>query len=439
MIISITSLTFALTVTAVALAPQFKGQEASGDLSYTLTLDSVADVESKDGGNYHQINLKNNRFDMIGWSNAGGAFGNIKQTTFGSAPNQVTYPGLIYNRSIINGFTSLKVIFNGGKLFYKLSEYLMEDMDFDEANELTSGEAVVTSATDSFFVVYTNSSSAVNVDSIELTYKCDRSADATMSFDKSYATKYARSAAKNVVRYTDMVEFDNNPTNYTNNYSKGNHVSTDHDDAWYRWNGVRFDSSEAIGKHFELHTTIIGNISQVIDPTHYFHYAPWPQFQKKDVAPAGNEGWVMSYIGNDNYEPLGYNDPGRIKDDDYAKETYAGRFYTRYDYDELLDEWRFVDPDTNTVLDSDVKLREAYNAYTLPFWHVVFEVNGNNYAMYINGFKIDADTLFTTYSNEDIAINVMHFHAVNYGYAENLADPASAYHAAYTYPRFKVL
>ena len=108
------------------------------DLSYSMTLDQHSAVVEKDMGYYHQVTIKNNKFDIIGWTAADGKLGSIKKATYGG----YTWNGMIYNRSVINGFTDLTVNFSGGELNYLFTDFLMEDMSFTNGSPLTSGVAV---------------------------------------------------------------------------------------------------------------------------------------------------------------------------------------------------------------------------------------------------------------------------------------------------------
>ena len=197
-----------------------------GDLSYSMTLDSTSEVTSLDEGNIQQISIKNNKFDMIGYTAVSGKLGSIKKANYGS----YQYNGMIYNRSVINGFKSLTVNFSGGTLSYLFTDFLMEDMDFDGV-ALTSGVAV-NPAGKPYFLIYNESTTPVTIDSIELEYDCDASVDAGMIFNKNSTKGGARSYAKRSVFEDSFVTLENNPTKTTNNYSPGQTGDHTHPDVW---------------------------------------------------------------------------------------------------------------------------------------------------------------------------------------------------------------
>ncbi len=444
-ICAIVSLTITGGATLVAVLSNNSFLVRSLD-EYHMIFDSSCSVVSKDSGYYHQAEIKNNKIDIIGYSASSGNFVSIKQATYGEGDNAVTYPGMIYNRSIINGFTGLTVNYSGATLLYSFSEYLMEDMTYDTSHTIISGTKIVPPADSYYFIIWNNSTSLANISSIQLDYECDASGDSSMIFNKSFVLQGARSFGQNRVKEDSFLEFDNNPTKYQNNYSAYNAKHGDHKnyDEWYRWNGVRMDDSRLLGTHFELHTTIIGNISQMIDPDNYFHFAPWPEFEMEG-ATKETGGYVMTYIGNDNYEPLGHDSPDRIKTNSYGDESWAGRFYTIYGYDESLGDWAFFDPDTHYVLNNPlIAYRQAFEMYKLPFWHVVFVVDGDDCDVYINNFHIQSTYIFGTdndgqplYHGENLYVRYFQFHAVNFSHAAE--TDGTPYHACYTYPRVKAL
>lgn len=413
---------------------------------YSMLFDDSSNVVSKDSGYYHQAEIKNNKIDIIGYTSSSGNFASISEVTYGTGANAVTYPGMVYNRSIINGFIGLTVNYSGATLLYSFSEYLMEDMAYNTANTITNGTKIIPPVNSYYFTIWNPSSSASNITSIQIDYQCDNSGDSTMIFNKSSYAGGARSIGRNIVKDDSFLEFDNNPTKYQNNYSAYNKMTGGHThyDEWYRWNGYYMANSALLGTHFELHTTIIGNISQMIDPDNYFHFAPWPEFNFEGGSDETG-GYIMTYIGNDNYEPLGHDSPDRIKTNSYGDESYAGRFYTIYDYDSAVNNWTFYDPDTHYVLnDSTVTFRQAFETYKLPFWHVKFVVNGDDCDIYINNFHIQNTYIFgednndqPIYHGESIYVSKFQFHAVNFSHAAE--TDGTPYHAFYTYPRVKTL
>lgn len=406
-----------------------------GNAQYHILLDSDCEVETKDEGYLHQVNVKNNKIDMIGWSSTGGDFGSIKKDTYGS----FEYNGMIYNRSLINGFSSLTVTFSNGNLSYVFSDFLMENMDFD-GSPLVSGTPVNVPDNKAYFIIYNESTTPVNIDSIDITYTCDASVDASLIFNKNTPLGGARSLAKKTILDDNFVTIENNPTKSTNNYSTGSHGG--HNSSWYRFNGRYFTESEALGTEFSFGLTIAGNISQVVDETKYFHYNVWPQlgwYDQDNVLHSDANNYVQTYIGNDNYEPLG-KDHALRPSDPYAQSSYPGRFFTNYDwYDE---QWKFADPDVETIADGVTTFREAYEAYSLPFWFIRFDVylKDNNPAcdVSINGFKLfTQEDIFDDYdkvNTPDLVIHTFPMHVVNYG-IDDEGNPADSYTGCFTYPR----
>ena len=300
----------------------------------------------------------------------------------------------------------------------------------------------------------------------------------------------ARSVSSKVVLEDSFVELTNNPTKYNNNYSQGKHEGHANNDSWYRWNGQYFANSEQLGTEFTFGMTIMGEFSSWCDQSQYFHYNVWPQFTYGN---ANDRPWVQTYIGNDNYEPLGADHRLRPSDP-YAQNSFEGRFFTTYDFvsygyfciwdsvaekdlkdnggnvlhfateeaaQDYIDElalqdsshleiyedgtYEFLDPDTTMIPDPnhDLTMREAYNYVTLPFWFLKFHVylNNNNVAVcdiYINGLLIYAEQeLFDNYdtvNTPSISIYTLPMHLVNYG-VDTDANPADKYSGVFTYPR----
>ena len=488
-----TTVTASICLGVVMVAINRNDMFAKGELEYSITLNDKSAVKSKDMGYLHQITVKNNKFDMIGWSSEGGNLGSIKQDTYGD----YTYKGMIYNRSVINGFKQLTVKFSGGDLYYVFTDFLMEDMSFN-GTQLTSEVAVSVPNNEAYFLVYTSSTDPVDIDYVTVRYECDASVDASMIFNKDSTKGGARSVSSSSVFEDSFVTLTNNPTLHTNNYSTGKHDGHTNNDSWYRWNGRYFAYSGDLGTHFSFGTTIIGNISQVVgahteEADNYFHFGVWPQFTYGDTLDERKENaeYEMIYIGNDNYEPLGKDEALRPSDP-YTKQSYAGRFYTvfeNYEWhlwsdtaedeykeggvvkkfatvaearafikalpEEQKSDWvpyaydaKFLDPDTNTVVGGSTTLRQAYEAYTLPYWFVRFDVylaeNDIEEMVpycdaYINGFKIFSSEIFPsgydTDTNPGIHIHSLPMHVVNFG-KDIDGNPASKYEGTFTYPRF---
>ena len=438
LIIAATASIFSLGVAVFAVAQTYDEQYAgyADNQSYTIKLNSTSGVQSKEGGLFHQIDIRNNKFDMVGWSDQGGNFGSIKKATHGV--DNFVYNGMIYNRSAINGFESLKVTFTGGSLHYVFTDFLMENMDFNGA-ALTSGTAVEVPAGKAYFIVYNESETSTNIDSLEITYECDGTIDSQMIYNKNTTLGGARSVSKTTTREDSYITLENNPTKYTNNYSRGNHVSKAHDDSWYRWNGRYFTASEELGTDFTFAMTIMGEYGSMTDATKNFHYNVWPQFSYGNK---NDEPWVQTYIGNDNYEPLG--SAGALLPDSHTTYTYQGRFFGDYvqvgpgAYD-----WDFGNPDEMTLKDDPTTtLRQAYERYNLPFWFLKFHVylDGDNdpkIDITINGMLVYQDWIFSNYdtvNTPDIYITTLPMHLINYG-VDAEGNPDNSYTGSFTYPR----
>lgn len=436
-------------VTLVVATPLHNSFLLKGD-SFSMTLDSTSEVETKDEGYLHQITNKNNKFDMIGWTSVSGKLGSIKKATYGA----YQYSGMIYNRSVINGFSELTVNFDStqGDLYYLFTDFLMENMDFN-GNQLTSGSPVSANGK-AYFLIYNPSTTPVDINSIKIDYSCDASVDDSMIFNKTSTLGGARSYAKSTILDDSFVTLENNPTKTTNNYSTGSHNG--HADTWYRWNGRYFANSDVLGTNFSFGMTIIGNISQMVDESKYFHYAVWPQFgfyNSEHEFQTSDGNYVQTYIGNDNYEPLG-KDAALHPSDPYVKESYTGRFFT--DYGWYKDEndnygWRFADPDLNFIDDGVTTFREAYEAYDLPFWFLKFDVRLENDLpvcdVSINGFKLFTQEIFADpddnpygelaydkVNKPGLVIHSLPMHLVNYGVDAD-GNPGNSYTGTFTYPR----
>lgn len=470
-------LTSASTLTMGALAmfivPKMNESAKANPPTYTISLDSSVNLVEKDKGYLHQASVKNNKFDVIGYgANAEGFCTIAKQshdltTHTGVKSDEFTFEGMVYNRSVINGFTSLTVTFSGGSLYYKLTDFLMEDMNFsDTSHPLTSGTEVSVNGGEAYFVVYTQSTTPVAIESIDIEYECNGNIDGEMIYNKNTSLGGARSVSKRFTKEDSFIELENNPTLNTNNHSTGYdtdpkeaHDNPDeaHPDAWFRWNGRFFTDSGVLGTEFTFGMTIIGNISQVLDETDYFHYAVWPQFSygatkwdaKKEKYVPYDEQWIQTYIGNDNYEPLGKDHAPYP--DDYTDYTYTGRFYGKYDsYDEnwnvdysLGDEgWKFADPDQVKIAGGGKTLREAYKEHPLPFWYLEFHVyldedNDPKCDISINGRLIYSEWIFYDYdkvNKPSIYITTFPMHLINYG-QDDSELPRGSYVGTFTYPR----
>lgn len=483
-----------ISAVAIGFSQVQKPASTKGDLSYSMALDASSEVTTEDEGYLHRVEIKKNQFDMVGYDDVAGNFGSIKKVTYGD----YTFNGMIYNRSVINGFESLTVSFSDGELYYVFTDFLMEDMTFEGHDQLVSGSPV-SAGGKAYFIVYNKSETPVTIEYLKVDYECNGNIDSEMIFNKSSTVGGARSLSKRSDFQDSFVELENDPTLYTNNYSSGKHAGHENNDSWYRWNGRYFANSGAISNSFSFGMTIAGNISQVVgaharEQDNYFHYGVWPQFTfgSTDEEQKENAEYEMVYIGNDNYEPLG-KDHALRPSDPYVNESYEGRFFTKYDvaqdatwylwsesandfykvdghyvtfaskqaarnyiktlpssqWDDLgayTYDYVFYDPDNTNVLGSSLKLRDAYETYDLPFWFVRFDIymknNGNGEIVpfcdaSINGFMIFSSEIFYKYdtvNNPDVMIRTLPLHVVNYGLDVD-GNPASSYTGTFTYPR----
>ena len=442
-----TGATTTLAIAALAFSPKLlNNKKVKGDQSYTMVLDANSKVVTKDGGILNQITIKNNKFDMIGYTPAEGELGVFKQTTYSG----VTYHGLIYNRSIINGLTSVKVEYYGESPRILFTKFLMEDMDFVSTTLVNSGISYYAPAGCGYFTIIRNGSNPVTITKIEVTYACQGNLDNQMIFNKNSTMGGARSLAKTTNLEDSFVELENNPTRYTNNYSQGKHEGHTNNDSWYRFNGRYFANSGQLGTEFTFGMTVIGEYSAMVDQSKNFHYNVWPQF---DYGNANDRPWLQTYIGNDNYEPLGAAN-ALHPDDPYAQFSYPGRFFGDYVYS-AENGWHFQDPDTNNIPGRNKTYREAFEEYNLPFWFLKFHVylttieeeeDGNPVYrnnvpvcdIYINNMLIYAEQEmfddYDTVNTPSISIYTMPMHLINYGVDAD-GTPDNSYTGCFTYPR----
>ena len=420
-----------------------------------IELSNSTEVVAKEEGAYHQVDIRNNKIDIVGYEATSGKFASIKKATHGS----YVYNGMVYNRSAINGFETLKVIYSGGTLHYVFSDFLMENMDFDGPT-LTSGDTVDVPSGKAYFIVYNESETKVDIESMDIGYLCDHSIDNQM-IHWNGAMGGARSLAKRTTEEDSFIELENNPTKKYNNYSvgaeyqcklcerkyevisgdpvcpdcagEGNTQVKVRNFSWYRWNGRYLNHSDDLGTEFTFAMTIIGEYSRMTDPSKYFHYGVWPQIAYGD---GENYDYVQTYIGNDNYEPLG-KAAALHPDDPLVNESYTGRFFSDYGYYDGT--YKFPDPDTTNIADG-ISYRDAYEAYELPFWFVKFHVfldgMDANCDVYINGMHIFTQNMFDDYevSKGPLYIKTLPMHVVNYG-IDAQGNPAESYTGTFTKPR----
>ena len=185
----------------------------------------------------------------------------------------------------------------------------------------------------------------------------------------------------------------------------------------------------------------MGDFGMVCDTAMNFHYAVWPQFTYEGNTEDENWNYVMTYIGNDNYEPLGAAN-ALHPSDPYVVESYTGRFFTDYYNNGTFE---FADPDTTYIADGTLTLRQAYEAYDLPFWFLKFDVKLNVDGepmcdVYINNFKLFTAKMFYDYdvvNKPQISMSKMQLHVVNYGIDAD-GTPDDWYVGRFTYPRLIV-
>ena len=423
---------------------------------YDVTVQSSQGIVEKEAGFLHQLAYEDQVIDIVGFEAIENGVGAIKRKSY----NGQVINGMIYNRSLMTYLDKLRIDFTGGDLQYIFTEFLMEDMDFDSKtnNKLVSGQPVSCPEGKGYFVVYTKSTTPVNVSAVMLKFK-DQGFEANMIYNKNTSRGGARSNGIEKLVADSFIELENNPTQYTNNYSgSGKHDGHTNADSWYRWNGRYFTDSEDLGTDFTFGMTIAGEYSRFVDESKFFHYNVWPQFswggtyydeyEGKDVP---DEPWVQTYIGNDNYEPLGKDDAVNPSDP-YVNESYAGRFYTNYDwynddweidYNDGTGDWIFGDPDQCKIPDGSKTFREAYNETKLPFWFLKFHVylGQDNDAMCdisINGRVIYSTYIFDEYdtvNTPSIHLHTLPMHLINYGNPDGSVNDSLKYTGTFTYPR----
>ena len=410
-----------------------KGGEDEPEINYDFVIDSKSSFNSKDDGYLYQLDLDGCFIDAIGYEKVESSLGSIKKVTYNST---YTFNGMVYNRSLINGLDKLCVTFEGGTLQYLFSEHLMEDMDFDEKtnNNVESGKVLEVPKGKGYFVFYNKSTTPITIESVKVKLDESKAFDAKMVFNKDSQMGGARSLAKRTELYDSFVELENNPTAHTNNYSEGKHDGHTNNDSWYRWNGRYFAHSETLGTNFRLGMTVMGNLSQVVNEESYFHYAVWPQMGWRNADNelyANDNTYVQTYIGNDNYDPLGIKS-GSLK-------GYPGRFFS--DYGWYNEQWMFPNPETTMTMDGKTSFKAAYEKYNLPFWFIEFDFSLNDENMpicsiYINGFHLFDQEIFEEYDTVNkpgLEINSMPMHVVNYGNPDG--SPCDSYIGCFTYPR----
>lgn len=410
---------------------------------YDVVVNKKQGIVEKEEGFLHELTYEEQVIDIVGYDGTNGQVGSIMKKTYnGKAIN-----GMIYNRSIMSYLDKLRVDFDGGDLKYIFTDFLMEDMDFDSKadNKLVSGEPVTCPEGKGYFVIYTQSTAPVTVNAVKIKFK-DHSFNTKMIYTKDTERGSARSYGTAKAVTESFIELESRPTRYTNNYS-GSEKNEGHAnaDSWYRFNGQYFTDSQELGTDFTFGMTIAGEYSRFFNEEKLFHYNVWPQFSYGNE---NDEPWVQTYIGNDNYDPLGGT----------ANYSYQGRFYTNFDmYDEnwnvnyanpfdwVPKYWTFGNPDQAKIADGSMTYREAYNETKLPFWFLKFHVYLNeeeNFEPYvdisINGKLIYSTYIFDEYDTESrpsIHIHTMPMHLINYGNPDGTTSDEFKYTGTFTYPR----
>lgn len=374
-------------------------------------------------------------------------------------------PGIFMNLTVINGLMSVRVVFSGGPLSAIATPTIFEDYTPEASDALTSGVTKTFSGLDQgYLLIMTDSLTGVSITEIKIEYYCSNEVDNYFVYEPgvNYHTG-SRSWAQNAYLEHSSIRFDTNPTIDTNNYSSG--TSGDHNNYWYRFNGVTPRNYTLVGEtkdysltpkgtftsnSFEVIIGVMVDPSSFYNPTKYYCVAPWVALGTADhgtFPDAGNANvWMQSYIGNDNFDPIGgVNLLGRT-------DAYTGRFFTNFAAGGGGYGWGFQNPDTTTVIgDPTTTLREAYEAINLPFFNIRFVVNLNSYGVYINGFKVyeesEAFYLAENYINQTYTLESFELQAVNYGDGidtdgegpDTIATPLPGYFVAYTNPFIREL
>ncbi len=353
-------------------------------------------------------------------------------------------PGTLMNMSVFNGLSTITVTFSGDgtpELFAKADRGLYEHFETGSYEALTSGVEIDLnpSLQDFGYVTIINDSETpVHIDSIKISYACTNNVDQYFYADENNHLSYARSAYGQLLQEPDQFMLMTNPTATTNNYAQGDYAG--HPNKWYRWNGLALQNYRLDGDQLNWGATpfgemvddhIVVQMTAMIDPAifynddAYFHLAPWIEIGDETHT---SLGWIQSYMGNDNYDPIGGINIERT-------DTYRGRFFTNFDWNpnyfsEGSGAWAFQNPETTFVVgDPTTSLKDAYASNHLPFFNISFVIEGNSYKLIINDFMIyNSDAYFyETYTDQQYTIQQIHLQAVNYGHqGDPEADPAIA-------------
>jgi hypothetical protein len=388
-------------------------------------------------------------------------------------------PAILMNFTVANGLKGIAVNYTGGDapLYALYSRSAFEDYAPTVDDIIPTGETGL-AAEDytacGYFLLMTYSTTDIVIEDLTVYYSCQREIESLFYYQGNWEgteTLNHYTGARswgNLMGYKpaqDGFQFMTNPTSTTNNYSSGHTHSPTYDDSWYRWNGVSMrnyvETEEEVegeivkGKdysntpqggfasnHFEVTTTVMVDPDIFYDEDAWFHVCPWVSLATADhqaLPDAGGLVYMQSYIGNDNFDPIGGIET--------RTDTYRGRFFTNYAANGGGYAWGFQDPDTTTVIgDPGTTLREAYEAINLPIFNVRYVVSGNSYDVFINGFNVyhenEAFYFDANYVDQEYSLETIEFHGVNYGDGvdsdgegpDTIATPLAGYLVSYTNP-----
>ena len=422
----------------------FNGQAVLSDLTlyarYTgvieLKFDKNSSLISRDGGLVDELEMSGYTFEFVGRKDKANKFGSLLKFEV----NSKKYNGHFYNKTIMNGLKTINVKYTGVALYFIFTDYLMEDLSFAKstANRMISGKDYEAPNGYRYFMVFTDSENESDIESISI--KVDK--EEAFFDDRVYGNKttyaYNRSPAKSVKQDDGFYELETRHQSDNNNYAHGTDANHTNDFSWYRWNGLDLQSSERFNTNDgEIQMTIVGDFSYMVDESKLFNYHLWIEFEYYDTAQSDyvGGGWVYMVLGNDNYEPLGHDNPDRVNDS--YDDNFSGRFFTRYGFDDRYPgQWRFEDPDYATTKDGRT-YREAYESMPYPYWDIRFQVSGEDCATFINGVELDTVEIFGNgeHTNEPVRVKRMMIGGINYGNTNG--TPQASYKGTFTKPRFR--
>ena len=411
-----------------------------------LTFDKDSEFTTKEGGLVNEIVSEEKTFEFVGLSSEESKLGKLAQFEV----NSKSYNGHIYNRTMFDGLRKISATYTGAPLYYVFSNYLMDDISFrtSEDNLMISGESYAAPEGYRYFMVFTDSSEGAVIESLTVKYVEAEVDFSDFVYGDSETYKYNRSVPKSVKQDSSSFELETKPQTDNNNYAHGTDAAHPNDYAWYRWNGLDLSSSEIVNSNdVDVQMTIVGDFDYMSDESKLFNYHVWIDFEyyypgdEEDEAGYYDGGWVYMVIGNDNYEPMGHEDPNRVNT--AYDDNYAGRFFTRYDYDDRYvvpgdpySGYRFEDPDYAKTKDNRT-YREVYESMPYPYWNVKFHVEGDECITYLNGVELNPVKVFDDgyHTTEPVRIKRIMIGGVNYGDTEG--NPLDSYKGTFTKPRFK--